>query len=83
MLLLLQVVVPARTLRPHSLGIEVANVQQKFHLFRAPMQVHSHIRVHAPTTAQPQQNEQALLVERLYKFYPSGNMSESVPVYVT
>jgi hypothetical protein len=32
MLLLLHVVVPARTLRPHSLRLKVATVQQQFHL---------------------------------------------------
>jgi hypothetical protein len=48
----------------------------------APMRVHSHRRVRAPAVAQPQQNEQALSVERLCKFYPSGDMSGSVPVYV-
>jgi hypothetical protein len=61
----------------------VAAVQQQLHLLRAPMQVHSHRRVRAPATAQPQRNEQALSVERLCKFYPSGDMSGSVPVYVT
>jgi hypothetical protein len=33
--------------------------------------------------ARPRRNEQDLPVERLCKFYPSGDMSESVPVYVT
>jgi hypothetical protein len=47
------------------------------------MRVHSHMRVRAPASAQPRQNEQTLPVERLYKFYPSGDMSESIPVYVT
>jgi hypothetical protein len=69
--------------RLHSLRLEVAAVQQQLHLLRAPMQVHSHRRVRAPATAQPQRNEQALSVERLCKFYPSGDMSGSVPVYVT
>jgi hypothetical protein len=52
-------------------------------LLRAPMQVHSHRRVRAPAAAQPRRNEQALPVERLCKFYSSGDMSESVPVSVT
>jgi hypothetical protein len=62
---------------------EVAAVQQQLHLLRALMRVHSHMRVRAPATAQPRRNEQALPVKRLYKFYPSGDMSGSVPVYVT
>jgi hypothetical protein len=53
MLLLLQVVVPAMMLRLYSLRLEVAAVQQQLHLLRAPMWVHSHMRVHAPTAAQP------------------------------
>jgi hypothetical protein len=61
----------------------VAAVQQQLHLLRAPMRVHSHRRVRAPAAAQPQRNEQALSAERLCKFYPSGDMSGSVPVYVT
>jgi hypothetical protein len=61
----------------------VTVVQQQLHLLRAPMWVHSHRRVRAPTTAQPRRNEQALTVESLCKFYPSGDMSGSVPVYVT
>jgi hypothetical protein len=47
------------------------------------MRVHSHRQVRAPAAAQPRQNEQALPVERLYKFFPSGDMSRFVPVYVT
>jgi hypothetical protein len=47
------------------------------------MRVHSHRRVRAPAAAQPRRNEQALPVEHLGKFYPSGDMSESVPVYIT
>jgi hypothetical protein len=47
------------------------------------MWVHSHRRVHAPAAAQPRWNEQTLPVERLCKFYPSCDMSRSVPVYVT
>jgi hypothetical protein len=60
----------------------VAVVQQQLHLLRAPMRVHSHRRVRAPTTAQPQRNKLVLPVERLCKFYSSGDMSRSVPVYV-
>jgi hypothetical protein len=67
----------------HSLRLEVVAVQQQLHLLRAPMRVHSHRRVRALAAAQPQRNEQALSVERLYKFYPSGDMSGSVPVCVT
>jgi hypothetical protein len=47
MLLLLQVIVPAMTLRLHNLRLEVAVVQQQLHLLRAPMWVHSHRRVRA------------------------------------
>jgi hypothetical protein len=47
------------------------------------MQVHSHRWVRATAAAQPRWNDQALPVERLCKFYPSGNMSGSVPIYVT
>jgi hypothetical protein len=61
----------------------VAAVQQQLQLLRAPMRVHSHRRIRALVAAQPRRNEQALPVERLCKFYPSGDMSESVPVYVT
>jgi hypothetical protein len=61
----------------------VAVVQQQLHLLRAPMQVHFHRRVRASSAAQPRQNEQALPVESLYKFYPSSDMSGSVPIYVT
>jgi ribosomal protein S19E (S16A) len=46
------------------------------------MRVHSHRRVRALTAAQQGRNEQALPVERLCKFYPSGDMSGSIPVYV-
>jgi hypothetical protein len=60
----------------------VAAVQQRLHLLHAPMRVHSHRRVRAPAAAQPRWNEKALPVERLCKFYPSGDMSGSVPVYV-
>jgi hypothetical protein len=59
----------------------VAAVQQ-LHLLRAPMRVHSHRRVHAPAAAQPRRNEQVLPVKHIGKFYPLGDMSESVPVYV-
>jgi hypothetical protein len=83
MLLLLQVVVPTMTLRIHSLRLEVAAVQQQLHLLRTPMRVHSHRRVRAPAAAQPRRNEQAISIERLGKFYPSIDMSGSVPVYVT
>jgi hypothetical protein len=83
MLLLLHVVVPARTWRPHRLRLEVTAVQQQLHILRAPMRVHSYIRVHAPSAAQPRRNEQALIVQCLCKFYPSNDMSESVPVSVT
>jgi hypothetical protein len=83
MLLLLRVIVPAMTWWLHSLRLEVAAVQQQLHLLRAHMRVHSHRRVRAPAAAQPQRNEQALSDERLCKFYPSGDMSGSVPVYVT
>jgi hypothetical protein len=69
--------------RLHSLRLEVATVQQQLHLLHAPMQVHSHMQVCAPAAAQLRQNEQALPVERLGKFYPLGDMSGSVPVYVT
>jgi hypothetical protein len=71
------------TLRLHSLRFEVAAVQQQLHLLLAPMRVHSHRWVRAPAAAQPRRNEQALLVERLGKFYPSGDMSGSIPVYIT
>jgi hypothetical protein len=83
MLLLLHVVIPARAGQPHSLRIKVAAIQQQLHLLRAPMWVHSHRRVRALAAAEPRQNEQALLVERLCKFSPSGDMSGSVPIYVT
>jgi hypothetical protein len=71
------------TWRLHNLRLEVAAIQQQLHLLRAPMRVHSHRRVRAPAAAQLQRNEQALSVERLGKFYPSGDMSGSVHVYVT
>jgi hypothetical protein len=61
----------------------VAAVQQQLHILRAHMWVHSHRRVHAPAAAQPRRNEKALRVECLRKFYTSGDMSRSVPVYVT
>jgi hypothetical protein len=85
MLLLLQVVVPVMTWRLHSLRLEVAAVQQQqqLHLLLSPMWEHSRRRVHALAAAQPRQNEQALPIEHLYKFFPSGDMSESVSVYVT
>jgi hypothetical protein len=69
--------------RLHSLRLEVAAVQQQLHLLRAPTRVHSHRRVRALAAAQLRWNEQALPVERLCKFYPSGDMSGSVLVYVT
>jgi uncharacterized protein YggT (Ycf19 family) len=53
MLLLLHVVVPVRTLWPHSLTLEVAAVQQQLHLLRAAMRVHFHRHVRTPTAAQP------------------------------
>jgi hypothetical protein len=53
----------------------VAAVQEQLYLLRAPMRVHSHKRVHALAAAQPRRNEQALPVERLDKFCPSGDMS--------
>jgi hypothetical protein len=81
-LLLLRVIVPAMTWRLHSPRLEVAAVEQQLHLLRARIRVHSHRRVRAPAAAQPRRNEQALSVERLCKFYPSGDMSGSVPVYV-
>jgi hypothetical protein len=81
-LLLLYVVISVMMLRPHSLRLEVTAVQQQFHLLRALMRVHFHRRVRAPVAAQPRQNKQALPVERLCKFYPSGDMSGSVPVYI-
>jgi hypothetical protein len=71
------------TRRPHSLRLKVDAVQQQLHLLRTPMRVHSHMWVRAPTVAQPRRNEQALPVERLRKFYPSGDMSGSIPVYIT
>jgi hypothetical protein len=83
MVLLLQVVIPAMTWRLHTLRLEMATVQQQFHLLCTPMQVHSHRRVRAPAAAQPWWNEQALTVERLCKFYLSDDMSGSIPIYVT
>jgi hypothetical protein len=74
---------PAGTWRPHSMRLEMAVVKQQLHLLCAPMRVHSHRRVRAPAAAQPRQNEQALPVKRLCKFYPSGDMSGSVSVCVT
>jgi hypothetical protein len=82
-LILLLVVVHAMMWRLHSLRLKVTTVQQQLHILRSPMWVHSHRRVRAPAAVQPRQNEQALTVERLYKFYPSSDMSESVPLYVT
>jgi hypothetical protein len=70
------------TWRLHSLKIEVAATQQQLHLLRALMRVHSYRRVRAPAAAQPRRNEQALPVERLCKFYPLGDMSGSVLIYV-
>jgi hypothetical protein len=81
-LLLLRVVVPTMAWWLHNLRLEVGAVQQQLHLLRAPMRVHSHRRVCSPTAAQPRRNEQSLPVECLCKFYPSGDMSGSVPVYV-
>jgi hypothetical protein len=46
------------------------------------MRVHSNRRLRAPPAAQPRWNEQALLVERLCKFYHSGDMSDNVPIYI-
>ena len=72
---LLQVVIPMMTVRPHILRLEVAAVQQQFHLLRAsPLWVHSHRRLRAPARAQLPQSEQALLAEHIYKFYPLGDM---------
>jgi hypothetical protein len=76
MLLLLQVVILAMMLWLYSPRLEVAAVQQQLHL-------QSQMRVCAPTVAQPRRNEQALPVERLCKFYPSGDISGSIPFYVT
>jgi hypothetical protein len=67
----------------YSLSLEVAAVQQQLHLLISPMWVHSHRRVHAPAAPQSRQNEQALPVERIGKFYLLGDMSGSVSVYVT
>jgi hypothetical protein len=53
MLLLLQVIVPAMTLRLHSLRLEVATVRQQLHFHHAPIRVHSHTRVRTPAAAQP------------------------------
>jgi hypothetical protein len=83
MLLLLQVVIPVMTWWLHNLRLEVATVQQQLHLLLSPMWVHSRRRVRALAAAQPQRNEQALPIEHLYKFSPSGDMSGSVSVYVT
>jgi hypothetical protein len=63
--------------------LEVVVVQQQLHLLCTPMRVHSHRRGCAPVGAQPWWNEQALPVERLDKFYPSGDISGFVPIYVT
>jgi hypothetical protein len=82
-LLLLQIIIPVRTLQPHSLRLKVATVQQQLDLLRAPMRVHFHRRVRALAAAQPRWNEQALLVKRLCMFYSSGDMFGSVLVYVT
>jgi hypothetical protein len=72
---LLQVIIPVMTLRPHSLRLKVAIVQQEFHFLRAsPLWVHSRRRLHAPTHAQPRQNKQALQADHLYKCYPLGGM---------
>jgi hypothetical protein len=74
-LLLLQVIIPTMTLRPHILRLEVVVVQQRFHLLRAsPLRVHSCRQLCAPTHVQLRWNEQALSVEYLYKFYHSGDM---------
>jgi hypothetical protein len=82
MVLLLQVIVSTMTLWLHSLRLEVAVVQEQLHLLHALMRVHSHRRVCAPAAAKPRRNEQAFPVERLCMFYPSGDMSGSVLVYV-
>jgi hypothetical protein len=48
--LLLQVIIPVMTLRPHSLRLEVATVQQQFHLLRASsLRVLSSRQLCAPT----------------------------------
>jgi hypothetical protein len=52
-LLLLRVIIPVMMWWLHKLRLEVAVVQQQFHLLRAPMRVHSHRCVCAPTTAHP------------------------------
>jgi hypothetical protein len=78
-----KVVIPTMMWWLHSLRLEVAAIQQQFHIFLALMWVHSHRQVHAPVAAQLRRNEQALSVERLGKFYPLGDISGSVPVYVT
>jgi hypothetical protein len=63
---LLQVVIPAMTMQSHSLRLEVAAVQQQFHLRRAsPLRAYSRKRLRAPTCAQPRLNEQALTAEHL------------------
>jgi hypothetical protein len=81
-LLLLKVIIPAMWWL-HSLMLEVAAVQQQLHLLLAPMWVHFDIRDRAPAAAQPRWNEQVLPIEHLCKFYPLGDMSGSVPIYVT
>jgi hypothetical protein len=67
MLLLLQVVAPVMTLRLHSPRLEVAIVQQKLHLLCG----------FTPT------GKFLGYFEHLCKFYPSGDIFGSVPVYVT
>jgi hypothetical protein len=73
--LLLHIVIPVMTLRPHSLRLNVAVVQQQFYILHAsPLRVHSRRRLRALTRAQPRRNEHALPAEHLYKFYHSGDM---------
>jgi hypothetical protein len=62
-------------LRPHSLRLEVATVQQQFQLLRAsPLRVYSCRWLRTPARAQPRWSEQVLLAEHICKFYPSGGM---------
>jgi hypothetical protein len=63
------------TLQPHSLRLEVAAVQQQFHLLRTfPLRVRSRRWLRALAHAQPRRNEQPLLAKNFCKFYPFGDM---------
>jgi hypothetical protein len=54
----LQVIIPMMMLCPHNLRLEVAAVQQQFHLSRAsPLQVYPRRQLRAPTCAQLRWNE--------------------------